>query len=89
MAARARSILALDCAAALRACPVPVLYLAATRDALVTRHSRERVRQVRPDVRVVSIHAPHLLLQEAPVAAAEVITAFIDGCSGGAEKSPG
>ncbi len=77
MAARVRSILALDGAAALRACPVPILYLAAAHDTLVTRKSLARIVRIRPDADVVTINGPHLLLQEAPAAAAGAIVKFI------------
>ena len=83
MAARARSILALDCTEALRSCPVPLLYLAASNDAIVTRRSLARIRQVRPDLPVATLDGPHLILQQAPDAAARVIEHFISACTSG------
>ena len=84
MAARARSILGLDCSEALRACPVPILYLAASDDAIVARRSLERIRQVRPDVSSATLAGPHLILQEAPAAAARIIERFVSACIAGA-----
>ena len=81
MAARARSILALDCTEALSACPVPLLYLAASHDAIVTGRSLAQIRRVRPDVAVATLDGPHLILQEAPVEAARVIERFIRECA--------
>jgi len=83
MAARARSILAVDCTEALRTCPVPILYLAGSADAIVTRRSLLRIQRVRPDVSVATLDGPHLLLQESPDAAARVIERFIAACTMG------
>jgi len=77
MAARARSILALDCSEELRACPVPLLYLGASRDTIVTRRSLERIRRVRPDIVVAEIDGPHMILQESPTVAARIIGEFM------------
>lgn len=77
MATRARSILELDCSDALRGCPVPLLYIAASRDRIVTRRSLDRIRQVRPDIVVAEMEGPHLVLQESPVIAARIIGEFM------------
>jgi pimeloyl-ACP methyl ester carboxylesterase len=81
MAARAREILALDCADALKNCPAPILYLAATNDALVGRRSRAQILKARPDVTVATIEGPHLVLQESPGEAARAIVNFIEICT--------
>ena len=83
MAARARSILSLDCTEALRTCPAPLLYLAASNDAIVTRRSLARIQQVRSDVSVATLDGPHLILQESPDAAARIVERFITVCTGG------
>lgn len=79
MATRARSILELDCSDALRDCTVPLLYIAASRDRIVTRASLDLIRRVRPDVVVAEIDGPHLILQESPVTAARIIGEFMKG----------
>jgi pimeloyl-ACP methyl ester carboxylesterase len=66
MAARARAILRVDATADLRACPVPVSYLQALRDRVVSTSSLRRILVARPDVAVRRIDAPHLVLQTAP-----------------------
>ncbi len=76
LAARARAIIAVDAEDALAACSYPILYLAGSRDRVVSRQSRVRIQRVRPDVRVVVLDAPHLLLQSAPEAAAQAISDF-------------
>ncbi|WP_308464652.1 alpha/beta hydrolase [Geobacter sp. AOG1] len=80
MAARAKYILELDCTDELRKCPVPLLYITATDDALVTRRSLALIQRVRPDVTVATIEGPHLILQYAPVETARAIQNFIEIC---------
>ncbi|MBC8070120.1 MAG: alpha/beta hydrolase [Deltaproteobacteria bacterium] len=66
MAARARAIMRVDATADLRACPVPVSYLQAIRDRVVSASCLRRNLVARPDVAVRRIDAPHLILQTAP-----------------------
>ncbi|MEM7307346.1 MAG: alpha/beta fold hydrolase [Planctomycetota bacterium] len=73
LAARVRAMLALDARDALRACSVPVLYLAGARDRLVRRASVDTVRAARPDVVTRELDAPHLVLQTAPAASVAAI----------------
>ena len=77
LAARVREILRVDASAALRACPVPILYLAGTHDCIVPGRSLRRIQLLRPDVQVARIDAPHVVLQTRPAAAAEAIAAFL------------
>jgi pimeloyl-ACP methyl ester carboxylesterase len=83
LAARARAILAVDVGTQLRVCPVPILYLAATEDRLVSRRSLGHIRGIQPRVEAVVLAGPHLLLQVAPVEATRVIQSFAASC-----KSP-
>jgi pimeloyl-ACP methyl ester carboxylesterase len=80
LAARLRDILAVDVGAELRACCVPILYLAATRDRLVTPRSLAHIRRLQPRVQVVTVAGPHLLLQASPAEAAQAIEAFAESC---------
>ena len=77
VASRVRDVLDVDATAALRACPAPILYLAGAQDRLVSPRSGEEIRRVRPDVEHATVDAPHLVLQVAPAAAADVIAAFL------------
>jgi hypothetical protein len=77
LAGRVKEVFDVDCAAALRDCSAPVLYLAATGDALVGRSAAKAVHDVRRDVRVRRIEGPHLLLQREPLRAWREIERFL------------
>ena len=76
MAARAREIVAVNAEDALAACRVPVLYIAGASDRLVPEHNRRRIKRIKPSVKVVVLPSPHMVLQNVPEAAAEVIADF-------------
>lgn len=78
MAARARDILAVDVRQELRQCPVPILYLAGLRDRIVSPRTASQWQTIRPDLRVVTLDAPHLVLQTRAEEAARVIGEFLD-----------
>jgi pimeloyl-ACP methyl ester carboxylesterase len=82
MARRARAIFSVDATEALRGCPVPVLYLRATEDRLVLDKSVRAIRAASPDVTVVDLPAPHLLLQTRPEEAWQAIEGFLASVSG-------
>jgi len=77
LAGRARAVLALDAADALKACPVPILYLRATRDRIVFPQSLKQILDIRDTVTVAEFDSPHLLLQTCPTEAAKVISHFV------------
>jgi pimeloyl-ACP methyl ester carboxylesterase len=81
LAARARAILAVDVGSQLQACPVPVLYLAATEDRLVRRSNFGYISRLQKRVEAVTLVGPHLVLQVAPEKAARVIEAFAASCA--------
>lgn len=76
LAARLRQVLGVDVSAELKELDVPVLYLMARNDALVSPASAAHVRRCAPQTSVATIAGPHLLLQTAPVEAAAAIAAF-------------
>lgn len=78
MAARARAVAGVDVTGHLRDCPVPVLYLRASRDRVVRPSCWELVRSVRPDAHVAVLPGPHLILQVAPAESAAALAAFCD-----------
>src|SRR5262249_3758723 len=80
LAARARAVLAVDVGAQLQSCPVPVLYLLCTEDRMVPRRCLPHIRRLYPPVEVVTVIAPHLLLQTAAEESARVIERFATGC---------
>jgi pimeloyl-ACP methyl ester carboxylesterase len=77
LAGRVREVFDVDCVAALGECRAPVLYLAATGDALVGRSAMATILAARRDVRVRRIDGPHLLLQQKPVRAWREIESFL------------
>lgn len=80
LAARVRAITEVDVSAQLRACSVPLLYLTATEDRLVSPRSLANIRRLQPRVTVVVLVRPHLLLQVAPEESACAIQAFAMSC---------
>jgi pimeloyl-ACP methyl ester carboxylesterase len=79
MAARVRLVSSVDAREALRACPVPILYLQATRDSIVREGALKEIREIRPDVEHRRIVAPHLVVQAAPEDVWRHVLAFVRG----------
>jgi pimeloyl-[acyl-carrier protein] methyl ester esterase len=77
LAGRLHHVLAVDVRLALGQVSVPILYLQALHDRLVGQSSLEEIRAIKPQVEVVHIDGPHLILQREPQQAAEVVTSFI------------
>ena len=75
--ARLRAVLSVDVSAELRRVAVPILYLHATEDRVVPEVALRYIRRIRPDTRVVSIAAPHFLLQTRPEEAAQTVLDFV------------
>ena len=87
MAARAREALRVDASAAVRACPVPLLFLGGKQDRLLRTALPIELRLLRGDAEIRMIDAPHLLLQREPVMAARIVEDFLRrraGAPGGA-----
>lgn len=76
MAARARAVASVDVAAELRMCRVPLLYLSAQQDRVVAPSCLATIRREKPDIHVVELPGPHLLLQTLPVEAAYEVGQF-------------
>lgn len=85
IASTARSILrerlhqaiAVDVRSELRAISIPILYLQATRDRLIGPDNAERMRRIRPEMKIQAIDAPHLLLQRRPTEAMREIHGWL------------
>jgi pimeloyl-ACP methyl ester carboxylesterase len=82
MASRVRAALAVDATDALCACPVPILYLRASKDELIRASRCDAICAVRPDVEVAVIEGPHMALTTNPHAAWEAIARFVARTSG-------
>jgi pimeloyl-ACP methyl ester carboxylesterase len=76
MAARVRAVLTVDAREALASCDVPLVYLRGSRDRLVGRRASEAMLTLRPDLEIVDVDAPHLVLQTQPVACARTLALY-------------
>lgn len=74
---RVQLVLNVDVKQALLSCSVPILYLFATEDKLVAKRNLDVMLELRPDIESISIEAPHLLLQRAPIPASQAIVNFL------------
>jgi pimeloyl-ACP methyl ester carboxylesterase len=77
LAHRIQQMAWVDGRAALKACTMPILCIAATRDRLVGRRSMRRLVRIRPDVPVKWLDGPHLLVQTRPAEVWEHISEFL------------
>jgi pimeloyl-[acyl-carrier protein] methyl ester esterase len=77
LAARLRAVLGCDVRSELSQITVPVLYLQAKQDHLVSTECLAAIQRNKPDVTVVVLDGPHLLLQRHPLRSSEVIVAFV------------
>lgn len=74
---RAQAALSIDNSADLAHVRVPILYLRASEDRVVSRASAEQVTRLAPHSKVVELPAPHFLLQAQPKEAAGVTMEFM------------
>ncbi len=77
LARRLRGVLDLDVVDMLREIAAPILYVAARRDPWVRRKSAALIQRSASSFRLVTLDAPHLVLQQSPEAAAQVIAEFV------------
>ena len=75
--ARLREVIDVDVSARLATIGVPLLYLRASHDRLISRASSEIVSRLKPETRVIQFEAPHFLLQTVPAEAAKIVSAFV------------
>lgn len=78
LASRSRSLFKINVRQAFRECRVPVLYLMAKRDKLLKRSSLKEMLELKPEMRVIEIEGPHLLIQRQPQACYEAIEHFTE-----------
>lgn len=76
LAGRAREILNCDVRKELVQIKIPMLYLQGANDCLIKARCFEEIRQIRPDIRLAAIAAPHLVLQHQPHKSVEIILKF-------------
>lgn len=75
--ARVAALLAIDRRADLRKIEVPLLYLRATQDRLVSARCWRDIHAAHPDIELAEFDAPHFLLQTEPAACAARVKEFI------------
>lgn len=77
IAARIRTLLAVDARDLLKRCPCPVLCVAGRDDGIVPYHNVEEMARVRESIRVRTITGEHFAIYTNPAGASEAITEFI------------
>jgi len=77
LAERLRAVLACEVRAEMGQVAVPVLYLQAKQDRLISVSCVEELRKIKPQMTVVTLKGPHLLLQREPYKAAEMVARFV------------
>lgn len=75
--ARVRAVLSVNVSARLGEVRAPVLYLRASQDRVVPSANSRLVAELCPQARIVTLRAPHLLLQAVPSEAARAIETFV------------
>lgn len=78
IASRIRMVLEIDARQDLADCPCPVLYLNGLRDRIVGSGALEPIREIRGDVAVNTVDAPHLVLQARPSECWSAIALFVE-----------
>ncbi|MCM3872839.1 MAG: alpha/beta hydrolase [Pyrinomonadaceae bacterium] len=79
LAFRMRSVINADVRKAFARCRVPILYLRARQDRLVKPGSLIEMQKIKPEMTVVEIDGPHLLLQREPAKCTEAIVRYLAG----------
>jgi pimeloyl-ACP methyl ester carboxylesterase len=79
VALRVQAVMACDASEPLVRVRVPTLYLQAEQDRLVRKSSFQEIQELKPDTVLVSIAAPHFVLQREPRKAADLIAHFVAG----------
>jgi pimeloyl-ACP methyl ester carboxylesterase len=80
MQARLRAVIDIDMTHSLKQVCVPILYLRAADDRLVPQSASALISSIVPKTRVVSVEGPHMLLQAAASATANIVGDFIEHC---------
>lgn len=77
MVARCRAILACEAKAEVGLINAPILYIQAKHDRLVKAACFQEILQANPQVNLVVVEGPHLILQREPLRAADAIVQFV------------
>jgi pimeloyl-[acyl-carrier protein] methyl ester esterase len=77
LSGRVREVLECDATNDLARTNVPMLYLRAFYDRLLSPSCHREILRIRPDVVLVTVEAPHMLLQREPQKAANLVLGFM------------
>jgi pimeloyl-ACP methyl ester carboxylesterase len=77
LASRARAALSVDARHQLRECRARLLYLASTRDEVVSRASLNEILAIAPQIQVAEVEGPHFALFKNPDQSAACIVSFL------------
>lgn len=77
LAARLRSVLNCDERTNLDHLELPILFIRPMQDRLIPDSSYEEVRATNPNVEMVEIEGPHLILQANPIQSAKIVSDFV------------
>ena len=83
LARRARAALSIDATGALAACPVPVLYLRASKDGVIPGSRADEIKRLLPSLEIADIEGPHLALVTNPAAAWAALGDFMNRAGDG------
>jgi len=75
--ARAKEVRAIDVSAKLDRIRIPIIYLQGSDDLVVPTSALDYILKTAPRVQVARLPGPHLLLQTAPSAAAQIVSNFL------------
>jgi pimeloyl-[acyl-carrier protein] methyl ester esterase len=78
---RIYEVLNVDVARELSSIDVPILYMQAKQDRIVSKAAARYMLKVQPSMKIVEIDGPHLLLQREPKAGATMVMRFIEDAS--------
>jgi pimeloyl-ACP methyl ester carboxylesterase len=74
--ARLNTMLGADFSKQMQEVEVPILYLQASEDRIISKSASRHVRSLAPETKVIELRAPHLLLQAIPVEAGRIVKEF-------------
>jgi pimeloyl-[acyl-carrier protein] methyl ester esterase len=74
--ARLSAVLGADFSEKMKDVAVPILYLQASEDRVISKSASRYVQSLAPEMRVIELKAPHLLLQAIPVEAGRIVKDF-------------
>jgi pimeloyl-[acyl-carrier protein] methyl ester esterase len=77
LSGRVREVLEVDATNHLARTTVPIMYLRASHDRLLSAACHREILRIRPDIVLATIEAPHMLVQREPQKTASLIVAFM------------